>query len=214
MRVETARPLILASGSPRRRELLGALGLSFEVVVSDTPEPLDPSLSPESQALALAARKSRAVAAGAPGALVLGADTIVVLNGEMLGKPRDDDDAFRMLRGLSGHDHQVITGVALVDVGSSIEVASAASTTVRFRRLSDDDIARYVASGEPRDKAGGYAIQGLGATLIAGFDGCFTNVVGLPLCETSRLLEAAGLPLSASEPACRRPDGSPCPRLV
>lgn len=206
--------LILASASSRRRALLARLGISFRIIVSEAPETLDASLDPETQAIALALKKARAVAARLNSGLVLGADTIVALDGEALGKPRDDADAARMLRALSGRDHVVVTGVVLVDAGSGEERASAASTTVRFRPLSDDDVARYVTSGEPRDKAGAYAIQGLGGALVAGFDGCFTNVVGLPLCEASRLLETTGVPLAAAAPVCRLPDGSPCPRLV
>ena len=206
--------MILASASPRRRELLEKLGVPFQVVPSEAPEVFDASLDPEAQAIALALRKARTVAARLDTGLVLGGDTIVALEGVLLGKPRDDAEAAHMLRALSGREHLVVTGLAVVEPDSATEHASAVSSSVRFRPLSDDDIARYVASREPFDKAGAYAIQGIGGELVAGFEGCFNNVVGLPLCETLRLLEAAGLPLSASEPACRLPDGSPCPRLV
>lgn len=206
--------LILASASPRRRALLEMLGVPFRVVASETPETFDASLDPEAQAIALALRKARAVAARLDSGLVLGADTIVALHGGLLGKPRDDADASRMLRELSGRMHMVATGMALVDADTSEERSSAVSTMVRFQPLTDDDIGQYVVSGEPRDKAGAYAIQGRGSALIAGFDGCFTNVVGLPLRETALLLGAAGLPLSAGAPLCRLPDGSACPRLV
>lgn len=206
--------LILASASPRRRTLLESLGVPFRVIASEAPESLDGSLDPETQAVALALRKARAVAARLDPALVLGADTIVALDDDVLGKPRDDADAVHMLRALSGRSHVVVTGLALIDVGAGEEGAAAVSSTVRFRFLNDDTIARYVASGEPRDKAGAYAIQELGAALIAGFEGCFTNVVGLPLCETALLLQAAGVPLSTAGPVCRLPDGAPCPRAV
>ena len=114
---------------------------------------------------------------------LLGADTLVVLDGKPLGKPRDDADAARMLGALSARSHDVVTGLALLQTASGTFPTASVTTRVRFRALSDDEIARYVAPGEPRDKAGAYGIQGLGGRLIAGFDGCYTNVVGLPLCE-------------------------------
>jgi septum formation protein len=207
-------PLVLASGSPRRRDLLGRLGVPFQVAISDVSETADPALTPQEQAVALARRKARAVAHRLNSGLVLGADTIVVLDGDLLGKPRDDSDAARMLRALSGHEHRVITGIALIDASSGEEHSSSVSTLVRFRALSDEEIAAYVTSGEPCDKAGAYAIQGLGADMVAGFAGCFTNVVGLPLCETARVLKETGLSVATPAPVCRLPDGSPCPRLV
>jgi septum formation protein len=194
--------------------LLTALGLPFAVVVSDAPETLDPGTAPETQAVVLAQRKARAVAASLQDGLVLGADTIVVLDADILGKPENDADAARMLRLLSGQRHQVITGLALVAAATGASATSTVTSTVQFLPLSDDEIARYVASEEPLDKAGAYAIQGRGAALIAGFEGCYTNIVGLPLCETARLLIAAGLPVPAASPICRLPDGAPCPRLV
>jgi septum formation protein len=206
--------LILASGSPRRRELLSELGVPFRVVVSDAPEDLDPALDPEAQAIALAARKARAVAAGIDEGFILGADTIVLLDGDILGKPADDADAARMLRRLSGRAHDVITGLALVDAGSGEERTGAVQSTVTFRPLADKEIARYVATGEPRDKAGGYAIQGIGGELIARMEGCFANVVGLPLCAVSSLLTEAGILIPADWAGCRLPDGSRCPRGV
>ncbi len=206
--------LILASGSPRRRELLAEFGLPFEVVVSDAPESIDPSLSPELQAVALARRKARAVAGERTAGLILAADTIVVLNAEVLGKPVDDEDARRMLRRLSGREHEVITGLAVIDAATGAETTSSVASTVHVQPLRDEAITDYVATGEPRDKAGAYAIQGRGAALIAGLDGCFTNVVGLPLCETACILTAAGMVIPAAPPVCRLPDGSPCPRLV
>lgn len=206
--------LILASGSPRRRELLAEFGLPFEVVVSDAPETLDPSLTPEEQAIALAARKARAVAADVPAALVLGADTIVVLDGEILGKPTDDVDAKRMLRRLSGRQHEVITGLALVNAAAGAVDRTSVTSEVHLRPLTGDEIAAYVATGEPRDKAGGYAIQGLGAGLIDHLDGCCTNVVGLPLCAVAELLTAAGVSLPETWAGCRLPNGGRCPGAV
>lgn len=185
-------PIILASGSPRRQQLLAELGLPFDVVVSDAPEPLTPELPAAQQATELAERKARTVAAGIAEGLVLGADTIVVLDGDILGKPRDDDDARAMLRRLSGRDHEVITGLSLVEAATGEAHHAVVTTTVSMHDLSDLEIAAYVATGEPRDKAGAYAIQGAGASLISRRRGCYTNVVGLPLCATARLLADAG----------------------
>jgi septum formation protein len=207
-------PLILASGSPRRRALLGELAVPFEVSVSDIDETADPSATPAEVAVTLAERKARAVAAGRATGLVLGADTIVVLDGELLGKPTDDADARRMLHRLSGRAHQVITGLALVDAATGAIQRSAVTSTVRMRALSDEEITAYVATGEPRDKAGAYAIQGIGAGFISAFDGCFTNVVGLPHCETATLLAAAGLAIADTWHGCRLPNGRHCPRRV
>ena len=207
-------PLILASGSPRRRELLGHLGLPFQVAVSDIAEDLAPDLSPEAQAIALAAQKARVVASGIETGIVLGADTIVELDGKLLGKPEDDAHAVAMLRLLSGRDHSVVTGIAVVNAATGSLRSSAVSSVVRFRSLSSDEIAAYVATGEPRDKAGAYGIQGLGADLVRGLEGCFTNVIGLPLCATASLLSEAGVVISATWPGCRLPTGEHCPRQV
>ncbi len=153
------RPLILASGSPRRLELLRQLGVPFEVVVSGADETLAPGLDPEEQAMALAERKARSVAATLAEGLVLGADTIVVLDGQILGKPADENEAAAFLRRLSGRTHQVITGLALVDASTSTVQRRSASTLVRMRSFGEPEIATYVATGEPLDKAGAYAIQ-------------------------------------------------------
>jgi septum formation protein len=178
------------------------------------PETIDPRLSPEAQTVTLAERKARSVARQLERGIVLGADTIVVLDGEMLGKPVDEADATRMLRRLSGQKHRVVTGIAVADARTDSLRSSAVVSIVRFRTLSDEAIDRYVATGEPRGKAGAYAIQGLGAGLVSTLEGCFTNVVGLPLCETARVLIAAGVVVSSTWPGCRLPDGAPCPRSV
>ena len=207
-------PLILASGSPRRVALLGELGVPFQTVVSDAPETIDPGLSAEAQAVVLAERKARAVASQLRAGIVLGADTIVALEGDLLGKPVDDADATRMLRRLNGREHRVVTGIGVVDAGTGSVNTSTVASIVCFRALSDQEIALYVATGEPCGKAGAYAIQGLGAGLVSAREGCFTNVVGLPLCETARLLRAAGVAVNLTWPGCRLPDGAPCPRSV
>jgi septum formation protein len=150
---------------------------------------------PTAAVAAVALDKARAVArewTGGP-AMVLGADTEVVMDGRYLGKPRDAADAARMLRALSGRTHEVVTGLALVEVPSGREETLAVTTRVTMVDAGDEEIAAYVATGEPLDKAGAYAVQGLGARLVARVDGCFTNVVGLPVETTRRLLERWGL---------------------
>jgi septum formation protein len=210
----TTLPLILASGSPRRQALLAELGHPFRVIVSDAPEHTVPGLDAEAQAITLAERKARTVAANFTNGLILGADTIVVWDGELLGKPVGDAEAASMLRRLSGREHQVITGIALVDAATGSVSRGAVGSSVRFRGLTEGEIAAYVATGEPRDKAGAYAIQGLGSAFISGFDGCYTNIVGLPLCEVAAMLNAAGVVIPATSSGCALPDGRHCPRRV
>ncbi len=206
--------LVLASGSPRRAVLLGELGLPFQIIASGDAEETAPGLAPREQALGLASRKSRTVAESLPHGLVIGADTIVAIDQELLGKPRDDADAMRMLRALSGREHDVITGVTLVNAATGAIATRAVASIVRVRQLSDDEIAAYIATGEPADKAGAYAIQGIGARLIAGLEGCFNNVVGLPMCAVAALLADAGVEPGSSWRGCRLPDGSLCPNSV
>lgn len=184
--------LVLASASPRRADLLRQLGVPFEVVPSGIAETLPPGPVREAvQALALA--KARAVAGRVGLAVVLGADTAVVLAGEVFGKPESPEDARRMLRALRGREHEVITAVALVEAPSGREETAAVVSRVLMREYSEAEIEAYVASGEPFDKAGAYAVQAAAGALVAKVDGCYTNVVGLPLTTTSRLLEAWGI---------------------
>jgi septum formation protein len=206
--------LILASGSPRRLELLTRLGVPFDVIVSGADETLVPDLDPEEQALRLAEHKAQAVAATLNEGLVLAADTIVVLDGQVIGKPEDDAEAAEFLRLLSGRTHRVITGLALVDVSSGALQRRSVSTAVRMRAFTEPEVMAYVATGEPRDKAGGYAIQGQGAALVDAIYGCYTNVVGLPLCEVAAMLQKAGVAVPALPVICRAPGGEICPRLV
>lgn len=181
--------LILASASPRRRELLQQVGSAFQVEVSNTPEQVDPSLLPEEMVQQLALQKALAVAAAHTSGLVLGADTVVVNDGVLLGKPESTEEATKMLRSLSGRWHQVMTAVALVDAsGARTPWVSVEKTRVKFRNLTENDIAAYLATGEFMDKAGAYGIQGYGALLVEKIEGCYFNVVGLPL-----QLVAAGL---------------------
>lgn len=183
--------LVLASRSPRRRELLLQLGLAPEVRPADTDESVLPGEPPRDYVLRVARDKARAV----PGEVVLAADTAVVLAGEVLGKPRDEADARRMLRALSGTRHEVITGVCVRLGTGALELDAVVSTEVLFTRLSDRAVDWYVATGEPLDKAGAYAIQGTGGAFVAEVRGSVSNVVGLPLVETAALLARAGLEL-------------------
>jgi septum formation protein len=188
--------LVLASASPRRRALLAQLGLHFSVVESGVDEPRHSMQEPAEYALGLAARKAEEVALRLAGTadkpFVLGADTIVVLGEAVLGKPEDDADAVRMLCSMQGCEHEVITAVALRRAGCDDRHSIAVRSRVEFRAFDADTAARYVASGEGRDKAGSYAVQGLGAGFIRAIHGSYSNVVGLPACETLELLIAAG----------------------
>jgi septum formation protein len=182
--------LVLASQSPRRRELLAQLGLELEVRPAHADESVLDGEPPRDYVLRVAREKARAV----PGDLVLAADTAVVLDGEVLGKPAGADDARRMLRALSGTVHEVLTAVCVRRaLPPPAELDAVVATRVRFAPLSDREIEWYVATGEPLDKAGAYAIQGSGGAFVLGVDGSVSNVVGLPLAETMDLLARAGL---------------------
>jgi septum formation protein len=155
--------------------------------------------------MALAEAKARAVAAAAGAGIVLGADTIVVIDGQVLGKPATVEDARAMLRRLAGREHEVITGVAVVDAATGRTAAAAVVTRVRMHAYDAAAIDAYVATGEPMDKAGAYAIQEGGERLVAGYDGSYTNVVGLPVAETRRLLAGFGVPVTSASAAEERP---------
>jgi septum formation protein len=174
--------LILASRSPRRQQLLRAAGFQFEVYPSRVEEVPRGGESPEDFACRAAREKALDVAASSlSGSLVLGADTVVVVDGLLLGKPTGPDDAARMLRMLSGTSHHVVTGVCLVRAPAQIESLTHETTLVNFRNLDEGEIRDYVASGEPLDKAGAYAIQGLASRFVTRIEGCYFNVVGLPI---------------------------------
>jgi len=182
--------LILASASPRRRELLTNAGFEFEIVPSEIEEPGASGAPPGAFAERVAQLKAETVArtfASTYKAVVLGADTIVVARGELLGKPHSPEEARAMLEKLSGRAHEVITGVALVGPGGRCAVAHE-TTLVQFRELSAEEIAAYVASGEPLDKAGAYAIQGRASRFVTRIEGCYFNVMGLPVALVDRLL--------------------------
>lgn len=185
--------LVLASGSPRRKELLGSLGLSFDIQVSEVDETLEPGANPVAIVQDLAYRKAMAVANTLSHGLVLGADTIVVNAGEILGKPVDEEHARRTLASLSGHAHTVYTGIALVDVASKRVVRDVCETQVVMKQLSTEQIAAYVATGEPMDKAGAYAIQGKAAQFVTEIHGDYYNVVGLPISRVADHLAVFGI---------------------
>jgi nucleoside triphosphate pyrophosphatase len=182
--------LILASASPRRAELLRGGGYVFETIVTDVDERLQPGEEPSQYVRRLAAEKSAAALGRVTGrtdeVVVLGADTAVIVDGAVLGKPCDEEEATAMLRRLSGRAHEVLTGISLRN--SASEVGRVEVTVVRFRPLSGDEVAAYVSSGEGRDKAGGYAIQGLASTFVSLIQGSHSNVVGLPMEALAELL--------------------------
>lgn len=185
--------LILASASPRRAELLDQIGVRHRRQTADVDETPLSDETPEEYVLRLALAKARAVLRLNPEALVLGADTCVVRDGKILGKPADASEAERMLLWLAGRSHQVLTGIALV--GSKGEQQALSASEVRFRAFDRDEALAYVATGEPLDKAGAYGIQGRGALLIECLNGSYSGVMGLPLYETGALLAAAGVGL-------------------
>ena len=187
--------LILASASPRRRDLLRNAGIDFEVRPAQIVEEIQPDELPEEFARRAAREKAMQIAASAAdGLFVLGADTVVVIDGQTLGKPSDAQDAARMLRLLSGRTHQVHTGICLVRAPREIETLKHETTLVTFRDLDAGEVRHYVESGEPWDKAGGYAIQGLASKFVTRISGCYSNVVGLPVAlvyETLKKVESS-----------------------
>ena len=180
------RTIVLASRSPRRSELLAAAGISFEVLAADIDETPHTNEAPEAYVERLAIEKASAVLALRPGTTVIGADTTVVIDGQILGKPADAQDATDMLRLLQGRAHDVFTGVAVASASGVL--AAVAHTRVWFRVMTDEDISWYVASGQPMDKAGAYGIQGLASRFIDRIDGSYTNVVGLPVAVVFSIL--------------------------
>jgi len=189
----TTPQLILASGSPRRRELLQGIGVVFTVIPSDTAEAAQAGETPQEYALRVAGEKALDIARRHPGVWILGADTIVEIAGEVLGKPQDTTDGRRMLRLLSSRTHQVMTAFILLDGEGHVRARQVVTSRVTFKPLSDVQIHAYLATGEPFDKAGAYAVQGLGASLVERVEGSYTNVVGLPMDEVQAALHTAGL---------------------
>lgn len=184
---------ILASGSPRRKRLLTQVGLDFEVIVSGADETPLPGETPGPHTRRLAESKARAVAAEHPERWVLGADTTVAIDERFLGKPLGEDEAFAMLSTIAGRWHTVVSSFAIVSESSGRSAVETVKTRVFVRSLTPSEIRWYIATGEPMDKAGAYAVQGIGACIVERIEGSYTNVVGLPLAETVRAFESLGL---------------------
>lgn len=175
------KSFVLASGSPRRRELLAQLGVDPIIWASDIAENNSSNERPESMAMSLALQKALETSSKFQNDIVLAADTIVVVDGRVMGKPKDNDEAYDMLKDLSGRSHEVITGFAIIDNSENTKVVEYEKTLVTFRTLDHERIMAYIDSGEVLDKAGAYGIQGKGALLVEKIEGCYFNVVGLPL---------------------------------
>ncbi len=190
---KTTPDLILASQSPRRKDLLEQAGIAFDVIPGNFDEDSVPLGEPESYAKVLAVEKAKQIADQYPDTWVIGADTVVCIDDAVLGKPGSQQDARRMLNQLNGRTHQVVTGYALVHKYRLKIIAHAVRTDVRFKALSEKEIEWYIRTSEPFDKAGGYAIQGLGTFLVKEINGSYTNVVGLPVCEVIELLYQEGV---------------------
>lgn len=190
--------LILASQSPRRQMLLNQIGVKYETHPSNVDETLAGDAKPEDYVRSVSERKALSVkehlcSNGRNSFVVLAADTIVVLEGMILGKPADEGQAFDMLKKLSGNWHEVMTGVSIVDCGEEKKLTEVETTRVKIRKLTSDEIRRYIETREPLDKAGAYGIQGIGALLVEKIDGCYYNVVGLPLYSVSVMLSQFGI---------------------
>ena len=190
------RNIILASGSPRRKELLAQVGIPFEIVKAEGEEIINTTV-PEEAVKELSRQKAREVAARTDGDVVIGADTVVAADHEILGKPKDQEDAVRMIRMLQGRTHQVLTGVTVIlrDGVRKNEICFAETTHVHVYPMTEEQIRDYVASGEPMDKAGAYGIQGLFAAYVSGIEGDYNNVVGLPVGRLYQEVLAAGIDL-------------------
>ena len=189
--ISGTKPIVLASASPRRQELLVEAGVAFDVVPSRVPEVPRAGEEPVAYALRMASEKASKVARRCPDRWILAADTIVMIDGQTLGKPRDERHAGEMLRLLSGRAHNVVTAFVVLCPGGRISARQVVVTVVRFRLLSERVIEEYVAGGEPFGKAGGYAIQGAGSRLVERYEGSYSNVVGLPVDEVKAALREA-----------------------
>ena len=182
--------IILASGSPRRREILANTNAKFDVLTSDVDERIFKFEEPTQLVLRLAFEKCMDIAINNPESLVIGADTIVVLDNEILGKPKNEDEAFDMLSKLSNREHQVITGMSIVNIENNKKIVDYTISNVKFKNLTDQDIRDYISTGECLDKAGSYGIQGYGALLVKEIQGDYFNIVGLPISKLSDILKA------------------------
>ena len=189
MTANNPESIVLASASPRRTELMALAGIEFTVVPADICEDVLPGEVPADHVMRLSREKADAVAATHDGRFFIGADTVVVLDGAILGKPTDGADALRMLSGLSGRNHEVITGFTVFDKTNDIHISRSVSTEVTFKKLEEREIAAYIATGCPMDKAGAYAIQGGAVHFVRSISGSYTNVIGLPMTELYEALQ-------------------------
>jgi len=187
------KKIILASASPRRKELLEAIGLKFEVEPSNYEEDIRSTADPHELVKSLSLAKARAVAGNHRSALIIAADTLVVCEGRLLGKPHTETEAREMLEAINGKQHSVITGFTIMDAGDNRAVSGSVETRVYVKRLTSEEIVAYVKSGEPLGKAGGYAIQGLGSVIVERIEGDYCNVVGLPLSALAESLKEFGV---------------------
>jgi len=188
--------IYLASSSPRRRELLDQIGLPHTVITMEVDESLPPGLSPVEQVITLSRRKAGAAAIKLAEGIVIAADTVVVLDGQVLGKPANETEALAMLERLQGTIHEVFTGVTVIELPGSRVLSNYERTEVQMRDVSRDELVRYVATKEPFDKAGAYGVQGLAAVFVAGIRGCYFNVVGLPLFKLAQMLKELDVDVS------------------
>lgn len=196
------KEFILASSSPRRIELLKQLHLNFEILPSDVEEKIDLNLKPHENVMKLAFQKGSDVAnrlVDKKGKIVIAADTMVYIEDELLGKPKNEDEAFWMLKKISGKRHTVYTGVCVIDADKKITLVDFEKSFVYIKNMSDDEITQYIKTGEPFDKAGAYAIQGFGSLIVEKIEGCFYNVVGLPLYKLNTMLQKIGYNLMKGE---------------
>ncbi len=187
------RKIILASTSPRRKELAGQMGLEFEVIPSNYEENMNQNLSSKELAKTLAYGKAKEVATRVNKGIVIGIDTFVVLEGKKMGKPKNKEEAFLMLKKTSGKTQKVYSGVAMIDCENGKELKDCAITELKFRKMSDEEIKKYIETGEPMDKAGAYAVQGLSSIFIEKINGCYHNIVGFPIYTIYKNLKKLGV---------------------
>lgn len=206
-----ALPIILASGSPRRRELLALLGLEYQVIAADVDERAEEGEAPAALACRLSRAKAAAVATQVEHGVIIAADTIVVLDGIILGKPASPEQARQMLRALRGRRHEVLSAITIRRQPDGAELTELSQSSVAMRDYSDAELEAYVASGDPLDKAGAYAIQHAGFNPVIGIEGCYAGVMGFPLCHLYRALRRLGVTGIRVPPAgCRAATGHPC----
>ncbi len=179
---------ILASKSPRRKEILNMLNIKFMQTVKETAEEIDVSINPQNNAMSIAYQKAYEIAKEYPDKTIIAADTIVVIDGNILGKPRDSEEALNMLKSLNNREHFVYSGLALINLEMNIKIVDYEKTSVIFKNNSNNILENYILTGEPFGKAGAYAIQGIGTLLVSKFNGCFFNVIGLPINRLNSIL--------------------------